>query len=142
MQQAGATLGCDPGLLAGVAPLVSWSAALALTGSVVAVPVLESTGSAVETHGLGALRPVGSSQTRGRTHVSCTGRWSLNHGAARGGPEPRFFRTCLAMPRACCSAGQACWDEEPEAPSAQWEGRFLIPQSITDVCPGHRDGWQ
>ena len=64
MQQAGATLGCDPGLLAGVAPLVSWSAALALTGSVVAVPVLESTGSAVVTHGLGALRPVGSSQTR------------------------------------------------------------------------------
>ena len=57
-----------------------------------------------------------------------------------GPPSHTSSCTCLAMPRVCCSAGQACWVEEPEAPSAQWEGRFLIPRSITDVCPGHK-GW-
>ena len=33
--------------------------------------------------GLVALRHVGSSQTRARTHVPCIGRWILNHCATR-----------------------------------------------------------
>ena len=38
-----------------------------------------------------ALRQVGSSQTRGRTHVTCFGRWVHNHPASPGSPGLNCF---------------------------------------------------
>ena len=40
--------------------------------------------------GFVALRHVGSSRTRARTHVPCIGRWILNHCATREVPSQTF----------------------------------------------------
>ena len=40
---------------------------------------LDHTGSVVVAHGPAAPRHVGSSQVRGQTSVSCTGRWTVYH---------------------------------------------------------------
>ena len=48
-----------------------WSTGCRLMASIVVV------------HGLSSSTPVGSSGTRNQTHVSCIGRWSLNHWTTR-----------------------------------------------------------
>ena len=59
---------------------------------------LQSTGATVVVCGLScsagwvAPRPVGSSQTRGRTHVPCIDRWILYHWATREAQEHAFSK--------------------------------------------------
>ena len=47
--------------------------------------------------GLVALRHVGSSQTRARTRVPCTGRRIVNHCATREVPDKRFLSTGVSQ---------------------------------------------
>ena len=44
--------------------------------------------------GLVALKHAGSSSTRDRTHVPCTGRWILNHWTTREVPQLLLFMSC------------------------------------------------
>ena len=60
-----------------------WAQKLWHTGSVVVARRLSSCGACM---GLVALRHVGSSQARARTHVPCIGRRILNHCATREAP--------------------------------------------------------
>ena len=48
--------------------------------------------------GLAAPRHVGSSRTRARTHIPCTGRRILNHCATREVPRVLYFFTLLYFP--------------------------------------------
>ena len=81
------------GLLIAMAPPVVQHQLLAcglqslwLMGSVVAVPGPESTGSRVVVQG-----PVGSSQIRDETHVSCLGRWMDSLPLSHQGSHEAFF---------------------------------------------------
>ena len=56
----------------------------------------QSAGSVSWCSGWAAPRQVGSSWTRVRTRVSCTGRWILYHWATRVAP-PRYFKTFLLL---------------------------------------------
>ena len=64
------------------------SSLLIAVASLPAEHSLQSTASALWLTGLAALRQVGSSQTRDRTHVPCTGGQILNHWTTREVPEP------------------------------------------------------
>ena len=54
-------------------------------------------------HGLSCPRHVGSSQTRARTCVPCTGRWIPNHCATREAPLARFKNTSLSSIEFACN---------------------------------------
>ena len=45
--------------------------------------------------GLVALWHVGSSQTRAQTHVTCIGRWILNHCTTREAEENAILHSCM-----------------------------------------------
>ena len=68
---------------AGLSSCGTWAQQLWHVGSVVVARGLQNTGSVVWHMDLVALRHVGSSRTRARTHVPCIGRRILNHCATR-----------------------------------------------------------
>ena len=74
---------------------LQWLLLLRTQGSVAVARGLWSTGSVVVAHGgLVAPRLVGSSRTRARTRVPCTGRWTLNHCTTR---EVPFLFSCTGV---------------------------------------------
>ena len=62
--------------------------------------------------GLVALQPVGSSQSRDRTHVSCIGGWTLSHRSAR--EVPRVFYTLFSIECVACVTTNSSGSESHE----------------------------
>ena len=78
LRRAGAVLAALLGLLTVAAPLTAEQGPGVLrVPSVAGAPGLQSAGSVVAAHRFSCLRHAGSSWTRDRTGVSCTGKWIL-----------------------------------------------------------------
>lgn len=84
-------------------------------------PLLESAGSTAVMRGLSCSATGGIFPDQG-IHTSRTGRWILTQGAPREAPNPHVLLHPPGHAPDLVSAGQGRWVEEPEAPSAQWEG--------------------
>ena len=69
---------------------VGFSEVAEMVGSVIVVPRLWAQAQCLWHMGLVALRPMGSSQTRDRTRISCIGRCSLYHRATREASTSEF----------------------------------------------------
>ena len=64
-------------------------------------------GSITVMHGLVAPRPIRSSRTRDRTHVSCPGRWILNHLATWEVPP-----SCVSTTESWATRGCPRWTNQ------------------------------
>ena len=92
--------------------------------------------------GLVALQPVGSSQSRDRTHVSCIGGWTLSHRSAR--EVPRVFYTLFSMECVACVTTNSSGSESHEkgtVPTVTSKSSHSHSLPHGQGCRGRRLSW-